>query len=77
MRRPFPFLGVSGEFGVPPPPPVHIPSNLVAVLYRTIPIFLMSYGFWDQYADYLQSQSLSSYKGVVEEYDFVIGKRMI
>lgn len=74
MNRPFPFYGVNGGFGAPPP--VHVPSNLVAVLYKTIPVFIMSYGFWDQYADYLQSQSLNSYKGVVEEYDFIIGKQL-
>lgn len=74
MNRPFFLNGVAGGV-LDAPPPVHIPGPLVSVLYNAIPIVILSYGFWDQYADYLQSQSLSVYKGnKIEEYDFIIGK---
>lgn len=69
MVRPYFFLGPGAT-----PAPVRVPASVVSVLYNSLPLIVMSYGFWDQYADHLQSQSLSAYKGnVVEEYDFIIG----
>ncbi len=55
-------------------PPVHVPAPVVGVLFRAVPLVVMMYGFWDEYADYLQSQSLVSYRGEVEEFDFIVGK---
>lgn len=54
--------------------PVHIPTPIASVLFNTVPLVVMLYGFWDEYSDYLQSQTLQSYNGNVEEFDFIIGE---
>lgn len=47
---------------------------LVMLGYNFLPIVFLSYGFWDQYSDYLQSQSWERYRtATTEEYDFIIG----
>jgi len=52
---------------------IPIPRPVLSVFSNALPILVLSYGFWDQYADFLQSQKLENYQSnVVEEYDFII-----
>ncbi len=53
--------------------PTHLPVPITSLLFTAVPIVALFYGFWDEYADYLQSQNLQGYQGQVEEFDFIIG----
>ncbi|CAL8100281.1 unnamed protein product [Orchesella dallaii] len=51
----------------------NIVPSITSVLSSALPIMVISFGFWDQYSDFLHSQTLENYqKNVVEEYDFII-----
>jgi len=50
-------------------------TSMLTVISNALPLMVLSFGFMDQYSDFLQSQRLENYqKNVVEEYDFIIGK---
>lgn len=74
MRPPPLLQGLGGPGGFLESP-THIPAPLVSVLYNVIPIAVLTFGFWDQYSDFMQSQNIKAYQAnYIEEYDFVIGK---
>ncbi len=53
--------------------PVHFPMAIASALFNAVPLVVILYGFWDEYSDFLQSQSLKGYQGNVEQFDFIIG----
>lgn len=53
---------------------VHFPLPIASALFNAVPLVVLLYGFWDEYSDYLQSQSLKGYEGSIEKFDFIIGE---
>ncbi|CAL8117151.1 unnamed protein product [Orchesella dallaii] len=50
-----------------------IPRPVLSLFSKALPLIVISFGIWDQSADFLQSQKVEKYlQNFIEEYDFII-----